>query len=396
MKYINNNPDLGIAYDWAKIRRELKKLAVPKEYYNPATAPLDSCQWYVLLSERATGKTTNLLLMGLVMYKLYGTVTIYCRNRSTMVAPKHTASLYNVIIDNHYIEKLTDGEYNSITYYRRRWYLSHIDEDGNMDKRDPNACCHVIAVNESADLKSSCNEPRGDLFIFDEFIMPSSLLQPAYEFVTLCDVISTVFRLRESGKVFLLANTIDKYNQYFHDLEIADAIEEMQVSQNKSYVTDGGTKIYIEIIGSPKQYRTKKTRWNQLFMGFKKPELASITGNATWAVRNYQHIPDDGEHVDVLYNKIYISHNAKLIRIDIVRHPILGQCLYLHWATRTYPDSIILTLENLYDARYLYKTGDGSTICKLLERARRTGRIYYAANDVGRFYENYIERCAQF
>lgn len=391
IEYINNDPQKGIKYDWKAVRKRLKALGIPHGFYNPATAPLDLVQWFVELSERATGKTTGWLLAGLTLFEMYGTVTMYIRQTKDMVAPKNASSLLNVVVENHYIEKITDNKYNNVYYKSRKWYLCKIDEEtGEILEKCPDYFLRMVSLDEATNLKSSCNEPTGDLVIFDEFISSRTATN---EFVTLVDVISTIFRLRESGKIVLLANTIDKYNQYFFDLEIFERIATMDIGDNCTHVTDRGTRIYIEFVGPPKTYRKKKARWTRLFAGFGKPELASITGEATWAVKCYQHIPDIEKEEDTpetLFRNIYIMNNEKLVRLDIVKHPVLGVCIYAHWATTTHPDSIIFTTAERFDPRYIYGLPHNNTAGKFINKALDEQRVYYQANDVGAFVENYI------
>lgn len=394
--YIDGKKDLGIKYDWHLIRKELKKLDIPGMYYNPATAPLESVQWFVELSERAVGKTTGWLLLGLVMYQLYGTVTVYLRSRKDMVAPKNASSLYSVIIANDYVIKLTGGTYNALTYKFRKWYLCHIDEDGNMDKIDSHYCCRVVSLDESMNLKSSFNEPTADLVIFDEAIPVDLRYENMQDFVLLVDVLSTIFRLRECGKIAVLANTINKYAMILHDLCIFERVSEMQLSESCTHVTDRGTKIYIELIGTPKAYRTKKQRWTKLFAGFDRPDLAAITGESTWAVKMYQHIPQrdsDAQQPKMLYCKLYIYDQNKYIRLDVMRDPEIGICMYAHWATRTHKDSVILTTADMTDRRYLHGIGDTCRVGSVIKYMLHSNRMFFASNDVGAFFENYLVKC---
>ena len=79
MKYIDDNKELGILYDWKKIYRLYKKLGCPDNVYNPTTLPINQAKYFMLLSERKTGKTTNLLLLGMCANQEYGTVIHYIR-----------------------------------------------------------------------------------------------------------------------------------------------------------------------------------------------------------------------------------------------------------------------------------------------------------------------------
>ena len=55
LKYIGNTADRGIQYDWHKIRKKMKELSIPGDFYNPVTAPIEQAQWFVEVSERASG-----------------------------------------------------------------------------------------------------------------------------------------------------------------------------------------------------------------------------------------------------------------------------------------------------------------------------------------------------
>ena len=392
--YIDNNPSNGVEYDWKFIRKWLKKLDIPDIYYNPLSAPLSNAAWFVELSERAAGKTTGWELLGLVMYWLYGTVTIYVRSTKEQIAPKNSSTLFDVVLDNGYIEKLTGGEYNTAVYRSRKWYLAKADDSGIVHI-DSKYFCRMIAIEESGIIKSSFNETKGDLILFDEFIPINPRQQRPNEFVEFVDVVSTVFRMRLCGKIVMLANTIDKYNQYFHDLEIFETVGCMDMGDRSTVVTNHGTRIFVEMVGVAAEFRKKKKRWVEMFAGFGKRELSAITGTAAWSVRNYQHIPqtesEDGEiNVELIFTKLYIYNSFKYVRLDIVENADLGLCVYAHWATKTHSDSIIMTNEEMTDSRYIKGVAINTKLYRTLITLLRAGKFYFASNDVGTFVENYL------
>lgn len=392
VQYIGNDSSRGIQYDWKKINREIEKLKIPTDFFNPAYRPISNHAWNVFLSERALGKTSGILLMGLVMYKLYGTVTVYCRSKETQIMPKHTGSLFNVILENGYIEKLTNGFFNSITYKSRRWYLCKIN-GGKETKRDNNPFCIAVSVDKTLDIKSGLNLPTGDLIVYDEFIDYGVSIADRYlnnngAFVKFCDLVSTIFRLRESGKIILLGNTINRECEFFHDLEIYDVMNTLECGDNISYKSAMGTDIYIEWLKPVTAFASKKKTWVQKFVGFQKPELSAITGQPQWAVKNYPHIPDNMYHT--ICNKIYISHNGKLVRLEIVTNDSIGLCIYAHWASRCYDDSIMLVKTEITKRNEMYGLGTPN-LNTLIRRIQNDNKIYYASNDVGDFVENYMK-----
>lgn len=378
--------------DWKKVRKIYKSLGIPKQYYDPTAAPLEKAAWFVNCSERSTGKTTAWLILSLICYWEFGTVMQYVRSRADMIAPKNSGGMYDVIKEFGYIEKITGGQYNSIVYKAKKWYLTKTDADGNILLMDSNNCTFMCSIDKAGDLKSSYVCPTGDLIIFDEFIDAKLIYRPN-EFVFFCDLLKTIFRDRLTGKVVLLANTIDKYSQYFHELEIFERISEMQLGDNCLYTTDKGTNIYIELVGVVPTLKKAKKLFNKTFLGFNNEMLSGMTGESTWSIHNYQHIPSETEEdskIKIKYEHIYISHNNKLARLDIIEHPVLGMLLYVHWATRLHPDSIIFTLKDMYDPRCIYGIPTDMPVGKFVQKMFRRRKVYYAANDVGSFVENFM------
>lgn len=392
IKYILDNPEYGIQYDFKKIRKEFNKLGIPPDVYDPTTAPLERAKYFVETSERNIGKTTNWLLLGMVMNAMYGTIIQYIRQTENMIMPKSLKNLFAVILEYGYIEKITDGKYNSVVYKSRRYYYALVDDSGKVIEQAPEHFMFCACIEKAEDLKSSYNAPLGDLIILDEFI--GKYYYPN-EFVRFCDLVKTIIRGRRSPLIVMLANTINPHSMYYNELEIYDDIQSMQIGENKLIETTRGTKIYIEIIGTTVEKKRKNNIINQLFFGFKNPMLGSITGD-NWAVRCYPHIPelpdktDDGEtYIETISRQLYIYYNNKYVRLDIVWHYQLGVCAYLHWATRTYSDSIILTAAERQDPRYRYKLGGGK-LEKYVKSLFAQNRVYYASNDVGSFVESYL------
>ena len=123
IEYIDNKHKLGIKYDWNLISKEYRRLKCPKEYNNPLTNGIDKAHIHLLVSERSTGKTTNLLLVGIIMYYLYGTTTEYIRSNDKMITYQKTKNLFDVILEYDYISKITNSMIPSLSlHYRNHPY----------------------------------------------------------------------------------------------------------------------------------------------------------------------------------------------------------------------------------------------------------------------------------
>lgn len=388
IRYIDNNIQLGIAYDWKKILRAYKALKCPKDVYDPVpavkTMTIDNnIKWYIGMSKRRVGKTTNFLLIGIIMYWMYGTHTYYVRDRDDNIAPKNSRKMFDTIIAHNYIEIITDGQYNSVEYRAKAWYLVLRNDNGDIIDECSVAFCYMQSIQSADDVKSVLNDPLADLIIYDEFI--GKYLYPN-QFVDFFNLISTIKRLRQSCIIIMLANVIDMYHIYFKELCIADHVQKMRAGDKAVITTELGTKVYVERIEQPAAAKRQDEIDKVLYYGFPNPKLASITGD-DWAIANYQHIPEGD--VELMFNRIYIKYSTKYVRLDVVHHPELGLCIYAHWATYTYDDSIILTSEERTDKRYRFKFGHGR-LEQILRKAFQQNRVYYATNDVGAFVESYI------
>lgn len=399
IKFINDDITKGVLYDWKLIIKEFVKLGVPAHVYTPLHCPFDKAHLFVNLSDRSVGKTTNWLLLGHIMNKLYGTTMHYIRDREDMITPKALKDLYETILEYDYISKLTDGKWNSVFYRARRWYYCNVDEFGEVQEIDEKHFMFCCSVEKGELLKSSYNSPRGDFILYDECI---GKYYPPNNFVYFCDLLKTIIRDRVSPIVIFSANTIDKNSPLFNELEIFDPIQIMQQGDSRMITTDGGTNIYVEIIGQNAERQKKRSIVNKLFFGFKNPMLASITG-ADWAVKYYPHIPPqketvhrEAENVEILAQNIYIQFNTKYVRLDIVKNEKRGTCVYCHWSGEPlrYEDSYIFTAGEVLDTRFHFKFGKLSApLPKFIWTKYKENLFFYATNDVGAFVESYVKYC---
>lgn len=389
MKYIENDINNGIEYDWKILRKDFKALKIPKDVYDTSKNPFETSYIFVDVSERSVGKTTNWLLIGMLMYVRYGTIIQYVRQNELMITPKNMKDLMSTVKKFNYIEKITKGKFNDCVYKARRWTFVHVNDKGEIDLVDNSHFMMSLSIDKSEIYKSSYNAPTGDLVIFDEF---TSKHYSPDEFVYFLDLVKTIQRERQSVKIVMLSNTLDVHNQYFHELEIFGTISKMNVGDKRDVITDGGTSIHINFIEPNLQLKEKKLISNILYYGFKNPKLNAITGlNGTWALKNCQRIPKNKTYKSI-DRHIYISHINLLLNLEIVNIEEIGISMYVHYATFTYEDSIILTLDFIYDDKHKYKLG-GKKLQKLILNMLEKNKIYYASNDVNSLFENYLKLC---
>lgn len=384
IKYKDGEPQNGIIVDWKKVFKYYDMLKCPKGIYNPSKElDPESAEWFLLISTRSTGKTTNLLLVGMILFLMYGIQTAYIRQKDYMTAKQNLDKLLSVIQQYRYIEMLTDGKYNSYYYFGHQMYFVKIDETGKrVDKSE--AFLQALAISNNEDYKSTLNMPKGDFIIFDEFI--SSEYSPN-EFITLCDLLKTILRDRLTGKIFMLANTTDYYNEYLRELYVLDEILKVREDEPFIKLTRQKTRVYVHLIGNRNKQRAKV---NTLYFGFDNPKLASITGGA-WAVESYPHIARD-EDRRIISKDFYITFSGKILQLELCNSPALGWHVIVHRAYRISDKGIrIYTIEEIKEKREAYKFGD-LPIDKRLWKLYNANRWYYTNNDEGFTVDSFVNR----
>ena len=383
IKYINDDKTLGIDYDWKLIKKEFNKLGVPEGVFNPYNYhQIVGGKYIIDLSERNIGKTTNWLLIAMIMHELYGTEAVYMREIVDMIMPKNDGELFKTILQFGYIEKITDGRFNNVVCKARRFY--YWNDETNETSVEPFLL--KWSLDENAIKKSSVQLPDSDIIIFDEMISRYNYLD---EFVTFMDSIISIIRGRACPLIVLLANTIDLHSQWFKEFEIYEDIQHLQPGESKVITSSEGTVVDIALAGQESgEMSVRRKEQNKRFFGFKNPKLNSIKGGA-WAFNIYQHPYREKDTESILSNR-YIEHNGNLLNIEVMYSEKHGLYVVVHKANQIYEDSVIYTLDKqLKDSRYKYKWGTSRVDERIFALYRR-GLWTYVSNTEGSLIDDYM------
>lgn len=401
MKYIENRESNGINYDLSLIKKQYNKLKIPNEFDFIDFGLLERNKIIIDLSERSIGKTSDWLLLGMCYNKIYGTKIIYVRESEEMIKPSKCAKLFDTIKaynDGEYIKILTDGKYNNVIYNWKSMYYCNIstDEKGNTTKEVASEpFLYFMSIDRNEDYKSTFNEPKGDIFLFDEFI--SSKIYKSDSFFRCMDLFKTIARDRLSPIIIFLANTINKNSQYFEELSIRKDIRYLEKGNTKEIITELGTHIAVRILEPIEKVKKVKARFNKLFLGFKNPMLTSITGSGTWATKDYPHITPELEESETIGNKIYIriAPDEYIMGRFVFNDTTKQICLLLTRATVIRKKCYVFTLQDyLPNNYYIYGFGNMHIFSKIRELVRYN-KIYYSTNEVGDDFFNFYKEVAR-
>lgn len=285
LRYIDGDKTKGIKYNYKKISKLYRSLGIPKEYDFTEIIPIENenLKWYNLNSERSVGKTTNILLYGMCMNKLYGTVIQLIRHH--VVKASYYNDLFNTIISydsGKYINLLTNGEYNNVKYYQKKFYYSYVNENGVEEKRAHDPFCVSLASEDCYALCSQYEAPLGDWIVLDECFNDKNTPE---EFVRFIHLHKTIVRERMSDKIFILGNTLDVNNIWYRQLTIQNEVRKLKRGESKIVYTSENMPIYIHFLEN--RAPEKRKLFNSAHYGFNNPELNAIVGNGEWNVKMY-------------------------------------------------------------------------------------------------------------
>ena len=382
--YGKEDPALGIVIDWKMIHKALLKTGKCRFYPDPLKADISKVGYIVDISDRSRGKTTQKLVLGLLLYVAYGIELQLIRQNSRMIEPKLMKNMYKTVIEEHLIEEITEGRWNHIYYWGKRWYLCLTDEDGKIIETDTGHCTFCCGLDESYDLKSTYNAPRGDMIFFDEFIGNSYGYDDFTNFIDIC---KTIIRDRQSPIVYMSSNTIDLNSQWFDEFGCRREVEGMRYGDYKVLSTDIGTHMYIELLYPDESEKRKKV--NTRFFGFDNPKLNAISGRGEWATDVYPHIPKRAGEMTVINNQVYLRYQGNDIHLTLCEDQERGLCVLVTPATRTHDDSIILMAEEPTSRNHLFGFGKG-TVVDIWWRLYYQNRWLYTTNGMGATIHSYV------
>ena len=357
-------------YETKDILKEWKKLQCPAEFTHIDLDQLFTNDYSLYMSTRQDGKTTNALLIGLILNKLYDILPCVIRNDTSQITLSNINALYDVVIENDYISRLYENEYNTVVYINRErnFYLAYRGKSGDIEYKAPLPCCFVASNEKWKDYKSSKNLAKCLLIIWDEFLdtdrFTSSIV---YE---LFNNIASFTHMNENAHVIGLSNTVNPYSQVFEDFVLTDDVTYMDFGDEKNIRSKLGATFYVKLLSLSKKKKTNLEKKTIKFFGINNKKFANFTGVQAWQGKEYRHLTEKPDTQEILY---FIKHRDKYLTVYFCelkdRRPVflVSKCSFI-------PDnrSVIVTLApilvnemmlNPYQFKSLYTAINEDRVC---------------------------------
>ena len=356
------------------------------KYYSLNKINKKDATYNVIFGERSNGKTYATLKQALENYFDNGSQFAYIRRWSVDVQPKRMNNLFNAIIEDGYLEKLSGGKFTAIFYRTGRFYLCTYNDKGKPIYNEEDIIGYAFSLSENEHNKAN-SYPRVTNIIFDEFLTNKIYLPD--EFILFMNTVSTIVRQRTNVKIYMLGNTVNKYCPYFKEMGLTNILSMKQGSIDLYTYGDSKLKVAVEYADSKKKFKK-----NNFYFAFNNPKLKMITGGA-WELNIYPHAPVKWLPKNIIFT-YFIDFNDNIYQCEIINKDT-NVFTYIHEKTTPIknPDKdIIYTLD--YNPKINYNVNILKPLTDYQNKITwfyTHDRVYYQDNNVGDAINNYLKIC---
>lgn len=356
-------------------------------YYNLKNILKKNAVYNVIFGERSNGKTYATLKHGLEQYFKDGSQLAYIRRWKEDITGKRGQAVFSALVENNEISKLSNGKFNGIHYYTGKFFLCNYD-NGKPIYNDNDVVGFLFALTDVEHDKST-SYPKVNTIIFDEFLTNKLYLPD--EFVTFMNVVSTIVRRRETVKIFMLGNTVNKYCPYFTEMGLTNIQTMLQGDTDLYNYGESGLTVAVEYC---KTDRSEQRKESKKYFAFNNPKLQMITGGA-WELAIYPHLPMKYKPIDVLLT-YYIDFADNIYSCEIIEKDGVT-FTYIHEKTTPIKDlenSLIYSLD--HNPKPNYNRNILSPVTKIQKKITwyfNTHNVFYQNNNVGDGISNYLKIC---
>ena len=361
------------------------------KYYSLKNILSRNATYNFIFGERSNGKTYACLQYGLEQFTKGQKQFAIVRRWQDDFTGKRGATMFDALIANGEITKLTRGKWSGVYYYGSRWFLCRYEETAKGKQErivDETPFAYGFALTSETHDKST-SYPNITTILFDEVLTRTGYLPD--EFVLFANTISTIIRDRDDVKIFMLGNTVNKYCPYFDEMGL-NHISDMKQGEIDIY-TYGESKLTVAVEYCKPNAQGKPS---DFYFAFDNPKLKMITGGA-WEIGIYPHCPMKYAPKDILYN-FFIIYQHAVLHCEVISKD--GQTfIFIHPKTTPIQDNaheLIYTTD--FDPRPNYRrkiTKPSTPTERKIAQLFANDKVFYSSNAVGDVVRNYLEFCGK-
>ena len=356
------------------------------KYYSLNNILKRNAVYNLVIGERSNGKTYASLVYAIDQYfNGNGGELAIVRRWQEDIRGARASAIFNAVVENGEVKRLSKGEYTGIYYNARKFYFCNYTEDGKpIYNTETDIFAHAFALSDMEHNKS-ISFPKIKTVVFDEFLTRGAYLPD--EFVLFMNTISTIVRERNDVKIFMLGNTVNKYCPYFAEMGLKHIANMKQGTIDIYTYGDSRLTVAVEYC-SP----LNASKDSDMYFAFDNPRLEMITTGA-WELDIYPHLPVKYKPSDIIFI-YFIIFDGDIYQCEIIE--VEGEMFtYIHRKTtplRDEDNDLIFTLEHSHKMnvhRSIYKPIN--EVMKKILFFFKTDKVFYQDNEVGDAINNYLK-----
>lgn len=358
-----------------------------QKFYSLKNILAKNAQYNVIFGERSNGKTYAVLKYGIEQNVKTGKQMAIVRRWGDDFKGKRGAVMFDALVANDEIARLTNGEWTSVYYYASRWYFCKYDE---KDKRIVSELPFAYGFSiTAAEHDKSTSYPNITTVLFDEFLSRQGYVQD--EFILFMNTLSTIIRNRRDVTIFMLGNTVNKYCPYFAEMGLKHVKEMKPGSIDVYHYGESDLTVAVEYTKPNKQGKE-----SDLYFAFDNPKLSMITGG-TWEIAIYPHLPERYTPGEVVF-KYYIVFDNDTLECEIVnKHKYMFT--YIHRKTTPIKDAerkVVFSPDfSPYPNHHRKINRPCDKVTEKIAWFLSNDKVYYSENEVGEIVMNYLKWCGK-
>lgn len=364
-----------------------KKVKEKLKFYSGKEISKFDALYNIIIGERSNGKTFYHLDMILDNYLEKGEQGALIRRWDTDFKSGRGQQMFSGVLDTG---KLVDTEWSGIDYKTGAFYLYKWDSDIQKKIYDTNPFCFAFSLTNMEHDKST-SYPNVTTIVFDEFMTRKSTLPD--EFILFTNVISTIVRHRDNVKIYMLANTVNKFSPYFKEMGLTN-VKNMNPGTIDLYrYGDSGLTVAVEYCDNI----NASGKPSDKYFAFNNPKLQMITGGA-WELAIYPHKPCKFENKDINFI-FFIKWEEEILQCEVV---FLNDNSFIFIHRKTTPikdenEELIFSPEPDFRSNWRRRISHPTDrIGTLIWRYFQEDKVYYQDNEVGEVVRSYLQFCRQF
>ena len=362
-------------------------------YYNLDNIDEEQAQINLIYGERSNGKSYQVKHKKGINPYIESMEKAINERKRFMLIRRWKEEIKPEKIEQYFIDvdiyKLTKGQYNCISLYKGKLWLSNYDPDKKPQIKRGDYIGYVVSLS-TEQTYAGASYLDVDNMIFEEFMARGSYLP--HEPDKLMNLYSTVDRKRGTTRLWLVGNTISRVCPYIEEWGLHDILSEQKQGTIRTkliptgHLNDDGTE---ETIKLAMEY-CKSTGTSSHVIGTHKDML----NKGAWQSDPQPHLPLSYNEYEVMFRMVFKYQNFKFIAEYLFDYE-KEYCWYIYpYKGEITDDMLVISDEVKLDRhwqRNIYNIDIDNITLKRLLNTFRENNIFYSSDLCGTDFKQVID-----